>query len=130
MNNKVIISRDVVFEEEKKWNWDESYQEFIRLDLEEGEENDEITQQNHDTQSNEEEEKEMTSDAIEAVVPSANPTTSNAREIRVIRAPVWMNDYVIGEDVIGEEEYGQIHCAFFASSDPISFEEAVQSEKW
>lgn len=125
LNKKVIISRDVVFEEEKKWNWDESYQEFIRLDLEVGEENDEITQQNHDTQNNEEEEKEMTSDAIEAVVPSANPTTSNAREIRVRRAPVWMNDYVIGE-----EEDGQIHFSFFASSDPISFEEVVQSEKW
>lgn len=30
---KVVISRDVVFEEDKKWDWDESYEQLIGLDL-------------------------------------------------------------------------------------------------
>lgn len=31
---KILISRDVIFEEDKKWNWDESYHEQIQLNLE------------------------------------------------------------------------------------------------
>ena len=30
---KVIVSRDVIFEEEKKWEWDKSFQEQILVDL-------------------------------------------------------------------------------------------------
>lgn len=33
---KITVSRDVIFEEDKKWNWDESYEEQINLDLEWG----------------------------------------------------------------------------------------------
>lgn len=31
---KVVISRDVVFEDDKSWNWDKSYEEHIMADLE------------------------------------------------------------------------------------------------
>jgi hypothetical protein len=34
ISNKIVISRDVVFEEDKKWEWDKSYEEHIILDLE------------------------------------------------------------------------------------------------
>ena len=32
--NKVIVSRDVIFEEEKEWDWSVDYQDQILLDLE------------------------------------------------------------------------------------------------
>lgn len=38
VSKDIVISRDVVFEEEKMWNWDESYAEQIKLDLEWGDE--------------------------------------------------------------------------------------------
>ena len=34
MAKKIVISRDVVFEEEKSWNWDKSYEEQVLIDLE------------------------------------------------------------------------------------------------
>ena len=34
MTDKVVVSRDVVFGEEKGWNWSENHQEQILMDLE------------------------------------------------------------------------------------------------
>ena len=31
---KIVVSRDVVFEEDKSWSWDRSYEEHIMADLE------------------------------------------------------------------------------------------------
>ena len=33
---RVVVSRDVIFEEEKQWDWDVSYEEQIVVDLEWG----------------------------------------------------------------------------------------------
>lgn len=141
---KVIVSRDVVFEEEKKWNLDESYAELIKLDLEWGNEKhhgeDEESGQNSAEELSEEitndeevEEFETSSDIPEGsssavVIPTGS---SSIVPVRDRRAPVWMSDYVTGSG--NEEEDEQIHSALFAlfaGSDPVSFEEAVKSEDW
>lgn len=36
ITKKVVVSRDVIFEEEKKWDWHVSYEEHILVDLEWG----------------------------------------------------------------------------------------------
>ena len=33
-SQRIIISRDVVFEEDKSWDWDKTYEESIMCDLE------------------------------------------------------------------------------------------------
>ena len=35
-SQRIIISRDVVFEEDKSWDWDKTYEESIMCDLEWG----------------------------------------------------------------------------------------------
>ncbi|GKD43000.1 retrovirus-related pol polyprotein from transposon TNT 1-94, partial [Tanacetum coccineum] len=34
VSNKILVSRDVVFEEDQQWNWDYSHKEAIQVDLE------------------------------------------------------------------------------------------------
>ena len=53
---KVVISRDVVFEEDKSWNWDRSYEEHIMADLEwnDEEENKAVNAENDGVVSGEE----------------------------------------------------------------------------
>lgn len=43
VSKKVVISRDVVFEEKKKWDWDKCYKQQILDELEWGETEDKIT---------------------------------------------------------------------------------------
>ena len=38
ISKRVVISRDVVFEEDKQWDWDASYEEQLFMDLEWGDE--------------------------------------------------------------------------------------------
>lgn len=126
VSKQIVISRDVIFEEEKTWNWDASYEEQIQLNLEWGDEE----------HSSEEEENEDT-EASEEIVPTSGnldvPETSHAREIRNRRAPVWMADYFTGDGLNDEDV--QAHLALITgsdlpSSDPTSFDEAVQDGKW
>jgi hypothetical protein len=34
ITKKVVISRDVIFEEEKQWDWDENFKKQMLVDLE------------------------------------------------------------------------------------------------
>lgn len=108
MSKDNVISKDVIFEEDKMWNWGESYAEQIKLYLEWG---DEVhnTQIDSDDAGDDAGGSEETA-RIEAKVlnentkgkeaifstPEAsndNPETSNARDIHPKRAPAWMTDY-------------------------------------
>lgn len=40
VEKKIIIRRDVLFDEEKSWDWDQSYDEHIMADIECGDEGD------------------------------------------------------------------------------------------
>ena len=126
---KIVISRDVVFEEDKSWNWDRSYEEQIMADLEwdDEEDNEEVDAENDGTESEEEEE------VIEE--PVGSPQTDGNEEVssssdggRARRPPGWMRDYVSGEGLSEEEDSANL--ALFSSSDPVHFEEAVKHDNW
>ncbi|KAL6329737.1 hypothetical protein AAG906_035385 [Vitis piasezkii] len=142
ISQKIIISRDVVFEEDKNWDWDKKYEEAIVCDLEWGDDGEEATVNEEESDSNldadieeDTEENNATATAAEsdaAVTTSDlliqnrdNPSNSNAARNR--RPPVWTSDYETGEG-LSEEEH-EVQLAMFAAADPIYFEE-VKSEKW
>ena len=52
------------------------------------------------------------------------------REIRARRPPMWMRDYETEQGLSDEEHINQAHLALFTDGDPITFTEAVKSEKW
>lgn len=59
---------------------------------------------------------------------SLSRSSEEGREERIRRKPVWMNDYESGEGLSEEEDVTNL--VFFASTDPVHFEEAVEHEKW
>jgi len=129
-SQRIIISRDVVFEEDKSWNWDKTYEESIMCDLEWGDHEPEAVVSDENEEGNESdleagieaEEENLSSDSLaEASSPSSN-------EGRSRHPPTWMRDYVTGEGL--SEEDNEAHLAIFAATDPIYFEDASKSEKW
>ncbi|KAJ6856654.1 hypothetical protein NC651_038340 [Populus alba x Populus x berolinensis] len=54
----------------------------------------------------------------------------SSHEIRAQRPPVWIRDYETGQDLLNEETVNLTHLALFTDGDPITFTEAVKSEKW
>lgn len=104
---KIIFSRDVVFEEEAKWDWSRDATESRLEILDLGEEK----------------------PAVEAIIEQNN--SGNSVDIeqttgRDKRQPAWMQDYESGGEISDEEE----NMAMFSSHDvPVSFEEAVVDKK-
>ncbi|KAI5448106.1 hypothetical protein KIW84_015507 [Lathyrus oleraceus] len=138
--------RDVVFEENKKWDWNTSHSEFRNDQLEWGDMDITIADQESDTvtpqdQSKHEETIEYSGDighsadeneevenaaGIEIATEDENAvatTESSAVEgQRIRRTPRWMDDYVVNSVVANSD--------VAASFDPQSFDEAVLNNNW
>ncbi|CAL2226145.1 unnamed protein product [Prunus armeniaca] len=140
VSQKVIVSRDVVFNENQSWNWDESHEEAILADLEWKPEEEEGTEKrNSEDESTVSVVEETLGDegVIEGDVVDNVPSTmlasgSPPREARIKRPPGWMRDYVGGEGLSEEDDVdvNLAHLALFIDADPISYEEAAKSKIW
>ena len=129
-SQRIIISRDVVFEEHKNWDWDKTYEESIVCDLEWGDLEEEATmfdENEEGTESDLEADMEAEEDNFSSDSLTEDSSPSLIAE-RIRRPPAWMRDYDIGEGL--SEEDNEAHLAMFAAADPIHFEDAVKSEKW
>ncbi|KAM0011112.1 putative RNA-directed DNA polymerase [Helianthus debilis subsp. tardiflorus] len=143
---KIIISRDVCFEEEESWVWIK--QELGDADLIiPDEENDESEQQNDQNTEGGTEEQQIQdqNQEVQPLTPnvSTNETTGNTgsesnertassnthegRQRRNITRPAWMQDYDVGDGSLEEEaDFALIS----STQDPISFDQASKESKW
>ena len=144
VSQRIITSRDVVFEEDKNWDWGKKYEESIVSELEWGDLEEEATMFDDNEEGNEvdpnEEGSESESDPeanVEAVegnfsydslIEESSPSSNEGRNRR---PPIWMRDYETGKGISEEDNEAHLaHLAMFATIDPIHFEDAVKSEKW
>ncbi|KAM2245499.1 hypothetical protein ACFXTI_006427 [Malus domestica] len=129
ISHKIIMSRDVVFDENQSWNWNDSHEEVILVDLEwETEEENSI-----ETGDNEEEHAvDILREAVENEDSVQETGESSSRAGRTRRPPIWMRDFVSGEVFSEEDDVNEnlAHLALFSDVDPISYEDAVRSETW
>lgn len=128
---KVHISRDVIFEEDKKWNWEDSgYVNEADAELE-WEDDYEVTEVADEivAETGMEGGEEENVDVPSQIAPIA--TTS-----RIRRAPIWSADYVTGEEISDTEEEANMarvdieNLAFMIIADPTSFAEAARHSHW
>ena len=117
ITKKIVISRDVIFEEEKSWDCDKNYEEQVVAVLEWGD----------NTTINNEDENDTEDVAVISPNPIDEESAPSSNQGRVRRPQVWMIDYEMGEGLFKEDE---TNLAFFMFTDPISFEEALKSAKW
>lgn len=130
VSKKIIVSRDVFFEENECWDWGRSNEE-ARLDiLEWGDSNEEGSELNQ-SEAESEEEMAATEEGGEVSLSSSessgenSPTSAESSpEGRNRRAPFWMEDYVSGGEFSEEVEHNNL-VLFTSHSDPTTFEEAV-----
>lgn len=127
VSKKIIISRDVVFEEDREWDWDTSYEAEQLMELEWGDNNEDIVAEEV---MDREEGEEVTEEGHRAENRDANDSSAEetliVREARVRNPPVWRSDYESGEGLSEEET----NMAFMVSSDPTTFEEAIKNTIW
>jgi len=162
LSKTIIISRDVRFEEEGSWDWDNSYEKAILVDLEWSDNNTAATNAEEPADMNAEEIKlhanesytirshaniktairpyadeattilDMNTERDESAATKSTATTenhsTNSEEGRIRGPPGWMQDYISSEGLSEEDDYAFL--ALYAGSDPLSYAEAVKSEKW
>ena len=124
ITKKVIVSRDVVFEENKSWNWNAQVDGGTLLDLDLGDKEEieivESASQQITVNHDQPEILEPTSDV-------ASDPAVEGRAIRTRRQPSWMIDY---ETNLSVEEESLLAMMITDSIDPQSFEEAYMSQNW
>ena len=129
VSKKIIISRDVVFEEEKKWDWGTIVEGAECVGLECGDAN--VLEENAAERVCEEEEQ------FEEEQVEDDDTSSSLDEDdymspvqgRIRKKPTCMEDYTSGEG-LSEEEGSNLVLFTTASNDPMCFEDTVKTEKW
>lgn len=127
VEKRIHISRDVIFEEDKKWNWEAvgySGEESIELEWE----------NNYESVEEAEETEEYTDDVPSPNNPSTGETITTTSRVR--KPPIWSADYTTGEglsDIEEEVNMARVETetlAFMIISDPTSFQEAIRHQSW
>ncbi|KAL1218311.1 Retrovirus-related Pol polyprotein from transposon TNT 1-94 [Cardamine amara subsp. amara] len=145
LTKKIIISRDVKFDEKKPWNWNEEIEDdkFVEVFEEEeqeklvnpGEEAHENSQETREEEEINDEQEEETSD-VEVQSKNAGPAAvvaggKKSGAGRAIQKPVWMKDYECKSMGLFMEVDGEELVAFYvAEDDPQTFEDAIKHDKW
>lgn len=149
---KIIISRDVVFEETKSWNWEED-QNHHHSDSELTWNDDDATwEESEDDENRDGEEAEQSMEVpgeleqpveiagevvgeleqhVEIAGEGQNDQTVRVRVERNRRAPHYLNDYITGNESEEKEEGDyEVNMVEINSYAPTTFEEAEKSLKW
>ena len=127
-SKKIIVSRDVVFEEDGQWDWKRGTEDDNIFDVEwednTSEKEEQTTAVNEDDNIGGGSDDGNAGNAVSPVIAARNR-----------RVPGWMDNYVSGEGLSDEESQDeeQTHLVLFThvtTTDPTSFYEAVKDEKW
>lgn len=143
ISKKIMVSRDVVFEETKQWDWGRNDVEGIKTIsevlmwederdyvLEEEELEEENAEHNEDAPEPDEDlpEPEETINSAEQLATHGEPSTRREK-----KRPAYLNDYECGVMLEEEAEFIRdmmVLQAVTAIGDPMSFDEAVAYAHW
>ncbi|MCH83140.1 copia-type polyprotein, partial [Trifolium medium] len=150
IERKILISRDVVFDETKGWNWlsgDQKKQSKAEgsnsvddagsdhdQDHEHDEEHDFIHNDDnngHDLINNAGNDQNSTDEQEELASQSEQSEEESAEQLnpRVRKPPSYLTDYVTGNETEEEEELQNL-AVFCNSDDPQTYDEAAKSKIW
>ncbi|GAU45181.1 hypothetical protein TSUD_178740 [Trifolium subterraneum] len=140
VEKRIIVSRDVVFEEKKGWNWDKkmtSVSNDQAIDFEESNDREienETVNAGNNTPAQDEENHQ---DGNEVVEESDYDSDNDGQQSRVRRPPSYLRDYVTNLD---DKEAGNVaqetddviqnYALFSSNGDPTTYEEASKHEIW
>jgi hypothetical protein len=125
IKKKIWINRDVKFQEDAAWDLGE-VKTSITLDTNElnpleesSQEDDEIIQNSNDTTATTSDAApNSTSNMLDSNISRAS---ENSAQGRTRRPPIWMRDYVTGDDLTEEDA---MNFSMFVGSDPVTYKQA------
>ena len=135
---RIVVSKDVVFEEQKSWDWGPNYKEQIEAELvwgDDGFSSDESEGEYRDEVVGDRLQEDMEfnngddNDGNNMRGSEAESSQENVIEGRVRRTPTWMEGFVSGEG-LSEEEAEAYMLGDMIRDYLTLFEEAVTHEKW
>ncbi|GAA0173161.1 transmembrane signal receptor [Lithospermum erythrorhizon] len=127
ITEKVMISRDVVFEEDKQWNWEKKQADSKEdvLEWNDAADNEPTPQINPEVPPDAPQSDTSSDETSDGDSPDQGRAVT--RLGRTVNQPAWMRDYVSGE-VISDEEVHMVQD--HDREDPHSYEDACKFEKW
>ncbi|GJU04879.1 retrovirus-related pol polyprotein from transposon TNT 1-94 [Tanacetum coccineum] len=140
VSKKIIVSRDVIFEEDESWNWGNDKEENMSSDLEWGDDhNNNEDERYNDAPANSNEPgsssnasptpNQESSEIGSPFNDGSDGTNSPSPNVgRARKTPVWMKDYVTGD--VSTDDEGLNVMMMLTEDDPLTFEEAVKNRKW
>ena len=128
ITKKITISRNVKFEENACWKWEQSKGE-VHSDVLDWE--DKNSDANKELELAEDSNSNNTGNTISQTGGNSSTTSSggsepNSPKGRSRRAPAWMSEYTTGEGLSEEEE----EAMMITEEDPVTYNEAVKYKKW
>ncbi|GAA0160040.1 transmembrane signal receptor [Lithospermum erythrorhizon] len=122
---KIVTTKDVVFEEQKAWDWKEEGEPDVELQWEDDVLDDQDNNSSSNSDSNDDHPDQANGNNQND---QANGNNQIVRQLprRTHRNPVWMTDYVSGSEVSEDE----VNLVQLEEEDPVQFETAVRSKKW
>ncbi|GJY65031.1 retrovirus-related pol polyprotein from transposon TNT 1-94 [Tanacetum coccineum] len=135
VSKKIIVSRDVIFEEDESWSWGNDKEENMSSDLEWGDDHNNNEDERYNdapANSNEPGSSSNASQSSEIGSPfndGSDGTNSPSPNVgRARKTPVWMKDYVTGD--VSTDDEGLNVMMMLTEDDPLTFEEAVKNRQW
>eukprot|EP00257_Ricinus_communis_P019758 XP_015578840.1 uncharacterized protein LOC107261772 [Ricinus communis] len=126
LTKKIITARDVIFYEERTWDWSGQQLSPFISNEENDEELEECLQQQSSAVSIPEYSTNIAPNAAEIPKTAVeSPTAAETNPRRVQKRPLWMTDYEVSG--IDQTEDPVTHFAFFAYCDPIIYQLDVKS---
>lgn len=118
---KIVISRDVVFDERKFWNWSANKLDRQQVLVDLGDEVDKEEAENVQPVPN----QDITEQGKNT---SSTHETNDGRPQRNRKRPAWMIDYEVPGIDQSDDELS--YFALFSDCDPVMFDDAVADAKW
>nr|GFD10662.1 retrotransposon-related protein [Tanacetum cinerariifolium] len=128
--------KDVVFEEEKDWPWNQgSVAAKSDLNWEDDDHESDDSSEPGNIGSDGSNDVNVGASNSEQVnssqrSPQAGSGTTGEGRKRATKTPAWLNDYVSGEGLSSDDDSGENVVMFSSISDPKNYEEASQEECW
>jgi hypothetical protein len=136
VDKKIIVSRDVVFEEFKSWNWNgkEKFKNPIDVNTVDNDEDKEIELQHDETIEDQVDVENNPTSSGNSDEESSNDSENDVLPIRTRQPPEYIRDYVTGIESIDNQADQQLQnlaiAMFTTNEDLSSYDEASKHSVW